>query len=174
MWSVDQKDFLLLRDGGGSAPQFLEKSFEPLAGADAETCGEIAMRRLNALERRGMIAGERGAQQRLEPIGNTGQGRMHDHGAQIGGNPISDDAGDIPPILRGRYAGAPKFEDHPRCSAVHKARTGYSSSKMSRSSFSNCRSASTSSTRLQAALPRLAAAAALGRRSARSTMGSKS
>src|ERR1035438_956885 len=46
---------------------------------------------------------------------------------------------------------------------------------MSRSSFSNWRSASTSSTRLQAALPRLlAAAAAFGRRSVRSNRGSKS
>src|SRR5882757_11412737 len=50
----------------------------------------------------------------------------------------------------------------------------HSSSKISRSSFSNCRSASTSSTRLQAALPRLPTATALGRRSARSISGSKS
>src|SRR5208282_1884020 len=44
---------------------------------------------------------------------------MNDDRSQICSQAISDDGGDISPILRVRYAGAPKFEDDPRCMRAH-------------------------------------------------------
>src|SRR5260221_7780531 len=149
------------------------------------------MSALDLIQDRDVTADDGRGQERLEAIGDSGHRGMHHHRPKVCRHAVAKHAGDVAPIRNGRDAGPPELQDDPAFAifkhgnerawgnrswrpAQPASKLPHSSSKMSRSSFSNWRSASTSSTRLHAALPRLPTATALGRRSVRSNRGSKS
>src|ERR1700724_1803141 len=146
---------------------------------------------LDLIEDRDVSTDNGRGQERLETVGDSGHRGVHHHRPKVRRHAVAKHGRDVAPIRNGRDAGPPEFKDDPAFAIFkhgHERAWGnrrwrpeqpasklpHSSSKISRSSFSNCRSASTSSTRLHAALPRLPTAAAWGRRSARSINGSKS
>jgi len=140
-----------------------------------------------------------GRQQGLETIRDTGERGMNDHRPKVCADAGAHHSRDVVPIGNGGHARAAEFEHNPglitfehsgdrtcdfNSPAPNRAlpRGAGGDAPVSRlivfeniaQFFSNWRSASTSSTRLQAALPRLPTATALGRRSVRSNRGSKS
>ena len=76
-------------------------------------CASSRCRGFDPLEDRRSAAGERGGQQRLEPIGDAGQGRMHHHRRMPPADALAQHPGNVVPIGRSRDAGAAEFEHDP-------------------------------------------------------------
>ncbi len=97
----------------GLGLELREKAIEIPGGDHAETLREFAVDRFDSIQPRTVLTGQRGREQRLQPVGDSGYGRVDDDGTQALVHALTKNARDVVPIGGRRNAGSAEFEHHP-------------------------------------------------------------